>query len=316
MTKRTGQNYCFPVTKLIAPAKINLRLKITGCRPDGYHLLDMIMVKLDLADQVKFELTKEGIYLESDSDKVPCDRSNTLWKVVELVRQESRKKFGAKIFFRKRIPTAAGLGGGSSDAASLLLALRDQLGLDWSDEKLIQIGVRVGADVPFFLVQGAQKVQGIGEILTPLALSELQQVEGLPLILINPGFPVSTKEAFGWWDQGPHPASGHPLPLTGEGLGVRVGLTGAGLDAIPAQLENDLERVVIPRYPVLSEIKELLIRVGAHGTLMSGSGATVFGLFESTALRDRGFEQIERLKKKNWWTWKGNSLGGEESNLD
>lgn len=276
--------------KLKAPAKVNLRLKITGRRPDGYHLLDMVMVKLDLADQIELTLDGDGLEIRVDCDNphLPVDSSNTLWRVADLVRQESGKKFGLKAFLKKQIPVAAGLGGGSSDAAAVLGGLNSLLKLGWSQSKLIGLGTHIGADVPFFLVSGSQRVGGIGAELSPI------QIAPLHLILVNPGFPVSTADAYRWYDEAKKP------PLSR--------LTTERVDASFPPLENDLEEVVIPRYPVLSRIKSLLNQAGALGTLMSGSGPTVFGHFATRDSRDRGYEILLKARDPNWWIHKGANL--------
>lgn len=296
-------DYLQRVPRLLAPAKVNLRLKITGQRPDGYHLLDMVMVRVDLADEIDLEITSEGIVIESDSPEVPCDRTNTLWKMAEQVSQESGRSFGIRAFLRKRIPTAAGLGGGSSDAASLLVALNRALELNWTMERLVRVGVKVGADAPFFLTSGPQRARGIGEVLEPIKLP------GLELVLINPGFPVSSADAYRWFDEtSPSPS---PPPLRGGGRGRVIpasALTPEMSGASLPPLENDLERAVIPRYPVLRRIKELLKEAGALGTLMSGSGPTLYGLFESRPSRDRGYELLIRDQDPRWWVWKGRTL--------
>lgn len=273
---------------LFAPAKINLRLKITGRRRgDGYHLLDMVMVRLDLADEIELELTAGADSFQSDSVVVPTDKTNTLLKAVDLVRRESGKKFGAKIFLKKKIPTAAGLGGGSSDAAAVLVALNVLLELGWSMPRLIEVGVKVGADVPFFLSPApACRVTGIGERLEPLSLPSI------PVILVNPGLPVSTADAYRWFDEG-NPS------LTDAKSGASL----PPLQGLPP-LENDLEKVVIPRYPVLGRIKQLLSEAGALGTLMSGSGPTVFGVFDKRS-RDQGYKQLLREKDSGWSIYSG-----------
>lgn len=285
---------------LKAPAKTNLRLKITGRRADGYHLLDMVNVKLALFDEIDFEITESDIRIETDPS-VPSDRGNSLWKIAEHLREASGRRFGLKIRLKKNIPVAAGLGGGTSDAASLLMALNRDLGLDWPLSRLIEIGLEVGADIPFFLVPGAQRVGGIGEVLERL------EVPPYPLILVNPGFPISTREAYQWFDD----ALGN-LP----GKASESTLTSGPFNVTHPPLVNDLEEVVIPRYPVLARIKDLLKEAGALATQMSGSGPTVFGLFDSEASRDRGYDSLCRQSDPQWWLWQGRSLGGEESNLD
>lgn len=265
----------------------------------------MVMVPIDLCDEIDFELTSEGIVIECSEPSLPTDERNILWKVVQAVSKESGRRFGIRISLTKNIPMAAGLGGGSSDAATLLKALNQSLKLDWTEEKLIQIGAGIGADVPFFLKKGAQRVEGIGEILTPYPRTPLS------LVLINPGIPISTAEAYRWWDN----AALSPLRER-EGERGQSRLTAITLNATRLTLENDLEKVVIPRYPVLAEIKEKLLDAGARGSLMSGSGATVFGLFDSPAARDQGYNFLLSRLDPQWWIWKGKNLGGEESNLD
>ena len=281
---------------IFAPAKVNLRLKVTGRRADGYHDLDMVMVKLGLADRLDLTFSKTGVQIESDQSHVPLDRSNTVWKAIDLVKKETGSEFGLKVQIQKRIPIGAGLGGGSSDAASVLLALNDHLSLGLNDQKLNEIGKNVGADVPFFLVPGTQRVTGIGEILEPIDLSKLY------FILINPGIPIATAQVYGWYD------GIDSLPPDAEHRTPSSLLTEKKLDARFPPLENDLEEVVFPRYPVLAALKESLRKAGALGTQMSGSGSTVFGLFTSEKSRDRGFEIVDKMRDPDWWICKTESL--------
>ncbi len=268
---------------VLAPAKINLTLRVTGRRPNGYHDLDMRMVKLSLCDEIDIE-AGEGdlIEISADSPHVPNDASNSMWKAVELLRRETGKNLSAKISIRKRIPVAAGLGGGTSDAASVLKGLNEKLDLGVSPRRLRELAVQIGADVPFFLAEGPQRVRGIGDILEPT------EIEPLFVVLMNPGFPVSTAHVYRWYDEEQEKKRGEVL-------------TASKTDDNPRELENDLERVVIPRYPVLAKMKQELLKAGALGALMSGSGGTVFGLYDSKASRDQGYEAILRIKKPEWW---------------
>ena len=275
---------------LLAPAKVNLRLKVLGRRPDGYHDLQMVMVPLDLADELEVERVDGGIEIRSDSTAVPADRSNILWKAAEALKERSQKDFGIRIFLKKKIPVAAGLGGGSSDAAALLKGISEAFDLGLSAPDLREVAVKLGADVPFFLTAGPQIAEGIGEKLTPIKIPPLW------IVLINPGFPVATADVYRWYDE-----------KRGEGE-VRPALTMKKGGASLPPLENDLEAVVIPRYPVLAEMKELLSRSGALGTLMSGSGPTVFGLFESRESRDRGYEKVLQEKDPRWWVCRTGSI--------
>ncbi len=298
---------------LKAPAKVNLRLKVTGRREDGYHLLDMVMVPLELADEIEIEVTAgaNGIELESDRRDFPTDATNSVWRAAELVRNDSGLTFGLKARIKKRIPIAAGLGGGSSDAAAVLKGLSQVLNLDWSESRLQEVGLKVGADVPFFLAaekgEGAvksQRVQGIGEGLTPFALPPLE------FVLINPGFPVSTADVYQWYDEkGKEGAMRAPLDrLTVSKSDDSFPRLLQDIGGVSSILENDLEGVVIPRYPVLAEIKRKLLDAGALGSLMSGSGGTVFGLFDSRQSRDRGYETLIGQKNPSWWICKTASL--------
>ena len=289
---------------LQAPAKVNLRLKITGRRSDGYHLLDMVMVKLDLADKIDLELGGKGIRFESDSGSVPKDRSNSAWRAAERVMEIAGLPTGLTIRLSKKTPVAAGLGGGSSDAASVLMGLNEWLHLGWSRERLIEIGISLGSDIPFFLVEGPQKVGGIGEQLTPV------EQPSLHLILVNPGFPILTADVYRWYDERGSNPPNPPLSNgdTGGFSSQESGLTQSFTDASPLTLENDLEKVVLPRYPVLTEIKNLLVSVGALGSLLSGSGATVFGVFKSLESRDRGYKMLLQKQDPRWWMCRASTL--------
>lgn len=286
-----------------APAKVNLTLRVTGRRPNGYHDLDMIMVKLGLVDEIDIEarssrLADHGrdIEIVSENPMVPRDSSNSMWKAVELLQKESGQNFSVKMTIQKNIPVAAGLGGGTSDAASVLKSLNEKLGLGISLTRLRELAVKIGADVPFFLMEPPQRVTGIGDVLEPFAIGSI------PMILINPGFPVSTKDVYGWWDE----LDNFPQPH----LKLRGGeqLTELKVGGTRIHFENDLEKVVIPRYPVLAQMKDALLKAGALGALMSGSGGTVFGLYDSKASRDQGFDVLERHKNPSWWTYKTESM--------
>ncbi len=303
-----------PAFHLTAPGKVNLRLKITGRRQDGYHFLDMVMVKLTLADEMEWTLTPGDIRIAANSDVLPVDEKNILWKVIDHVRRESGRSFGCSIQLTKRIPVAAGMGGGSSDAAALLKGLNNALNLGWSTDQLVSIGVKIGSDVPFFLVPGPQRVTGVGEMLEPI------EVNSLPMILINPMFPVSTPEVYGWWDHAEGRVSRESVSgvrlsddktlskVTGPVLSEQSRLTPQRSDARQLELENDLEKVVLPRYPVLAEIKQKLDRSGALGSLMSGSGPTVFGVYESTRDRDRGYDILQKDIDPKWWLCRCDSV--------
>jgi 4-diphosphocytidyl-2-C-methyl-D-erythritol kinase len=247
----------------LAPAKINLCLHVLGRRPDGYHELAMIMQRISLFDRLLISLGEgEGVEVVCPGVELPPGGENIASRAASRLLALSGIKRKVTIRIDKRIPVAAGLGGGSSDAAAVLMGLNELLGLGLDRRTLTAEGVRLGADVPFFLFGPAAWATGIGDVLEP--------IEGLPpvwYVLVNPGVAVSTAWVYG------------NLQLTSPGEGAsmpRFPLTVAGLARL---LRNDLEPVTMAGFPVVAAIKEQLIACGAAGALMSGSGPTVFGVF-------------------------------------
>lgn len=254
--------------RLFSPAKINLCLHVLGKRPDGYHELAMLMQSLDFGDTLDIELTDqpgEIIVLCAGVD-LPIGEENIAAKAARRMLVLSGKSVGVRIVIDKKIPVAAGLGGGSSNAATTLRGLNKLLDLQLSKEELMAEGVKLGADVPFFLFADKAWATGIGD--------QLQSVLPLPpvwYILVNPGISISTA----WVYQN--------LGLTAPPILTKLPRFLTTIDDLVAILENDLERVTIKRYPLLAEIKEELFRLGARGSLMSGSGSTIFGVFAEEA---------------------------------
>lgn len=253
--------------KLQAPAKVNYRLDVLRKRPDGYHDLRMIMQRIDLCDEIAITIQNQpGIQVTCGREGVPDGPGNIAWRAADAMLKISGKQTGVSIAITKQIPVAAGLGGGSSDAATVLMGVNDLLQLGLSEVRLMEIGVKLGADVPFFIFKKTALAEGIGEKLSPL--------EGLPvvwLVLVNPNVPVSTA----WVYQN--------LQLTMRQNEYNIPRFCGSIAEICAILSNDLEAVTIRRFPVIQEIKERLLSVGASGALMSGSGPTVFGVFADEA---------------------------------
>lgn len=248
---------------LKAPAKINYRLDVLRRRPDGYHDLRMIMQRIDLCDDILItESAEPGIRVSCGAAGVPEGPDNIVWRAADLLLRRAGRPVGLEIRITKRIPVAAGLGGGSSDGATVLMGVNELLGLGLSDRELMEIGVTLGADVPFFIFKKTALAEGIGERLTPL-----DQVPPAWLVLINPNVPVSTA----WVYQN--------LRLTSEKVLTNIPLLYGSVAELCSVLANDLEEVTISRYPLIQEIKEKLLAAGASGALMSGSGPTVFGVF-------------------------------------
>lgn len=252
---------------LQAPAKVNYRLDVIARRPDGYHELRMIMQRINLCDEVTISLSSgPGIRVSCGQEGVPEGEGNIAWKAAKALLDLAEQPFGVEIVIQKNIPVAAGLGGGSSDCAAVLLGLNELSGLGLSREQLMEIGVKLGADVPFFVFQQTALAEGIGEKLSPLI--------GLPpawVVLVNPNLPVSTAWVY------------KNLQLTQRERLATIPDSFEDVAAICSVLSNDLESVTIPAFPVISEIKDDLVNLGACCSLMSGSGPTVFGLFAGEA---------------------------------
>jgi 4-diphosphocytidyl-2-C-methyl-D-erythritol kinase len=254
-------------------AKINLGLRILGKRPDGFHDLQTIFHRVNLYDTIRLERTDGGITLESNRGDIPRDRSNLCVRAAEMVLRGTNGQ-GVHIDLQKRIPAGAGLGGGSSNAASVLRALPRLLGLDIPEDEVQEIAAMLGSDVPFFLHDGSAQAGGRGEILEYFPYS-------CPwwIVLVIPDVHVSTAWAYARLRLRIHP----------ELQDLRTALLRAEdhADALDFVMHNDLEDPVLEAYPVIGRIKERLREGGARGVLMSGSGSAVFGVFddEQAALR-------------------------------
>jgi 4-diphosphocytidyl-2-C-methyl-D-erythritol kinase len=265
---------------LAAPAKINLYLRVIGRRPDGYHLLDTLMQKVSLYDEIELLRRPEGIRLRCSGCGVPENRMNLVYRAAELLLTENRERrggseCGVEITLTKKIPVAAGLGGGSSDAAATLKGLNDLYGCGFSPVELAEMGLRLGADVPFFLNEASAAVaSGVGEILHPA-----EPLSGYSVLLINPGFPVSTR----WVYQNyalTKESNASKLTSLKKGDVETQGCSDFGQAVTPSTiLINDLEAVTVSAYPEIGRLKDELLHNGATKALMSGSGPTVFGLF-------------------------------------
>ncbi len=249
---------------LQAPAKINLGLYVLGKRPDGYHEIESVLQTVSLYDDLIIEEGGKGIQVLTDHESLPAGKENLVYQAAELLSREVGRSPSVRIRLVKRIPVAAGLGGGSSDAAATLLGLNRLWELHYSREHLMKIGCMLGMDVPFFLSTSSALVRGRGEILEPLSPPS----PPIWVLLINPGFEVSTE----WTYQGLKLG----LTIENKHISIRKFTLSAVKDA---GLENDLERVTVKEYPILREIKEALGKWGAEVALMTGSGPTLFGLF-------------------------------------
>jgi len=268
-------------------AKVNLALEVLGRRSDGYHELSTVMQAVDLFDRLTVE-TAETITFETSDAALPTDDRNLVVRAARLLREASGVQAGARIVLDKRIPVAAGLGGGSSDAAATLWGLNRLWGLRWRRERLMALAVRLGMDVPFFLGPGRAVGTGRGEVLKPLPT-----VGGYAMVLVNPGVPLSTQEVYGRVPVGWH-AKPEGTKRMLEALRTR------NAAKVAAALTNHLERWVEPAMPVIGRMKAALLAAGALGAVMSGSGPTVFGVARSL---DQARQIQRRVNRAGWSAW-------------
>ena len=272
---------------LKSPAKINLSLEVLKKREDGFHQIRSLMQAVDLFDELTLKKRPKGVVISSDHPGCPADETNLAFKAASLLLQEERKDRGVAIHITKRIPISAGLGGGSSNAAAALKGVRQLLKLDVPDRKLHQLAARVGSDVPFFLYSGQALAQGRGEEIRPIRI-----YGGYWLVLVCPGIEVSTRWAY----------QNLRINLTKKRAGVNlINLEDdSGFFEALLSFENDLEEVVRKRYPVIRRIKENLEDSGAVKSSMSGSGPTVYGVFDQ---KPQAEEVARKLLRGDWQTF-------------
>lgn len=254
-----------------APAKINLTLDVLGRRPNGYHDLKMIMQTIDICDTVRIQKIEQDTITFSMNKELPdgCPtEKNLVYKAADLMKKTYDISGGMDIYLEKNIPAAAGLAGGSSDCAATLIGINQLFELGLSLDKLCELGVTLGADVPFCIKKGTMLSEGIGEILT-----SLPDMPPIWALLIKPDISVST--AFVYQNLDLPNLQTHP-----ETQVVLDALTHKDAAKVAKNLGNVLETVTIPNYPVIQEIKEFLIAENAVGALMSGSGPTTYGLYQ------------------------------------
>lgn len=274
---------------LLAPAKINLCLSVLGRRPDGYHEVEMVMQAVGLYDEVRIEPASSGITVRTDSADVPGGEANIAWKAASEILSSAPGR-GVSIEIKKRIPSAAGLAGGSSDAAAVLYGLNRLLGLGLSAGRLSEIGSRLGMDVPFFFHGPVAVARGRGE--------RLETIPGFGrfwVLLVNPGFGVSTAWVY-------------------ENLNLRLTkrvecnkILRLTLGRLAETLHNDLETVTAAAHPEIGRMEEALLAAGAIGARMSGSGPTVFGIFETEDACRAAAQDLSK-ENKGWWLYPAPAL--------
>jgi 4-diphosphocytidyl-2-C-methyl-D-erythritol kinase len=274
--------------RMLAPAKVNLYLRILGRRSDGYHLLDSLMVPISLHDQLHVRVTRQAssgssVTVSSDSPDAPGGPDNLAHRAATLFLQATDNAFAVDIDLRKHIPVGSGLGGGSSDAAAVLLALNRLLGSPYGSEQLAHLATEVGADVPFFIYGRPARVGGVGEQITPLRLER-----SLALVVCSDGSRLSTAQIYSLVD----------LSLTSERPATNIAPLVSGLQPVSEVLVNDLESAVAKVHPEVLSLKARLIKQGAQGALMTGSGSAVFGIWPDHRLARNA---AMKLRQQGLW---------------
>lgn len=265
-----------------AMAKINLGLDVLRRRENGYHDVKMIMQTVRLYDTLDFVKTEEeNIVIKTDKEELPVNEENLIYKAAKRLFLHCGVKGGVEITLTKRIPIAAGMAGGSTDAAAALVGINRLFGLGLSKEELQEIGVEIGADVPYCIEGGTALSEGIGEVLT-----RLPDAPDCFVVIAKPEISVSTKYVY-------ENLNANELKQHPDIDGMQKAIAEGDLDGICCRMENVLETVTQVRYPVIGQIKELLKGSGAENALMSGSGPTVFGIFKE---EDRAVKALEQVR--------------------
>ncbi|MCL2865685.1 MAG: 4-(cytidine 5'-diphospho)-2-C-methyl-D-erythritol kinase [Lachnospiraceae bacterium] len=270
--------------KLRSLAKINLGLDVLGQKEDGYHLVKMLMQTVYLYDNVYIKKTKAaGVRLSSTLYYLPVDERNIAYKAARMLLEEFQIATGVQIHLEKHIPVAAGLAGGSSNAATVLFGVNRLFRLGLSLTELMERGLKIGADVPYCLMRGTVLAEGIGEVLTPLP-----DIPKCIILLAKPNISVSTKKVYAALDGGA--IVKHP-----DIDGMIGDIKSGSLAGIAGKMGNVLEQVTIPMHPKIALLKKMMLSAGALGAMMSGSGPTVFGIFDS---KEKAFLAKKQIGQK------------------
>jgi 4-diphosphocytidyl-2-C-methyl-D-erythritol kinase len=277
-------------------AKINWALDVLFKREDGFHELRTIYQTVSLHDTLTFTKTDGAIEIICSDARVPTDETNLVYKAAQALREATGTKAGARIEIEKRIPVAAGMGGGSSNAAATLLGLQKLWQVEMNDRTLTGIAARLGSDVPLFLTGGTLLGIGRGEEVYPLA-----EVECNDLLLVNPGIAVSTAQAYQKLSRLTRQESPRIIPF--------AFFAAKDIHRLPLSAQNDFEAVVLVEHPEIAEVKHSLIELGAQHALMSGSGATVFAVFDNLETSERA---RDAMRAKGYWSTCAKTINRDE----
>ena len=265
-----------------AYAKVNITLDVVGKREDGYHLLKMIMQNIDIDDVITIEKIESGIEITCNKPYVPTDERNLAYKAAKLFKDTFNITSGVSINIKKNIPVAAGLAGGSTDCAAVLKIMNKLFQVNADNEKLMELGVKLGADVPYCINGGTALCEGIGEILTPL-----KPFKNHIIVLVKPPFGVSTKDVYKNFDLGRvknHPETDKVITYMNED----------NLYEVAKNMKNLLENVTLKKHKVISSIKSEMESLGAIKAMMSGSGPTVFAFFDDMMKAQRCYDEMKK----------------------
>lgn len=278
----------------LSPAKVNLHLTVLRKREDGYHDIITLMQRISLYDEMTFAALPSGITVKCPGSSLPEDGGNIVHRAASAYFSYMGYKKGIAITIGKKIPVAAGLGGGSSNAATTLVTLNEMTGASCPREELMKIGKTLGADVPFFIFGKTAWATGIGDCLQAAA-----NIPPLWFLLVNPGIPVSTKMVY----------ESLNLRLTKDAINYSIPAVKIGMgNNVSEGLKNDLEKVTLARHPILNQLKKLLLSCGASETLMSGSGPTLFGIFATEEQARKARETLTAKGAGKWWIYLAHSI--------
>lgn len=273
--------------KLKSPGKVNLRLDVFNKRPDGYHEVRMLNSAISLYDDIQIDVIDRGVeILCANNPQVPLGEQNIVYAAAKEIMAYSNKNVGVRIHIDKKIPVASGMGGGSSNAASVIAGINQLLKINLSKEKLINIGLRFGSDIPFFLYGSAAIATGIGE-----NLFKIKRLPHLPMVIVSPNLNVLTKNIYERYEPNGHGDISQEVELPREYSTKK---------AVIKMLHNDLESVTTKQHPVINDIKNLLLKTGALAAQMTGSGPTVFGIFADKEAAEKAQKRLVQKGEGQW----------------
>lgn len=277
--------------KIKAYAKINISLDIVGKREaDGYHLLRMIMQNIDLYDEIEIEKIASGIEIRTNKDYLPVDERNLAYKAAQIIKDEFNIQEGVSINIVKNIPVAAGLAGGSTDGAAVLKAMNELFNINASEEKMMELGVKLGADFPYCIRGGTALCEGIGEKVT-----SLKPFKDKVIVLVKPPFGVSTKQVYKEFELAKvinHPKTEELISAMEED----------NLKFVAQNMKNLLENVTLKKHKILTSIKEEMKMAGAMGAMMSGSGPSVFAFFDDKEKAEKCYSKMKEKYEDTFLT--------------